>query len=147
MKRIGLHFPRLFKILLWGILLTSFFTGLTWFYLHRWGLVRGEFGEEPNAWEPFLMKVHGAMATLMSVFFGYLLGTHLTIAWRAKRNRVLGATVIGLISSMIVTGYALYYCGDEGLRSITSWSHVIIGISLPITLLAHIWAGHKRSSS
>jgi hypothetical protein len=143
MKRIALHFPRVWKAALYGVFGTSWCTGLSWFVLHRWVRVEGEFGEEPSAWEPVLLKVHGASAMLVMIFYGYLLATHVPIGLRSKRNRALGLTLAYAIGFMIVTAYGLYYLGGEGFRSLVSWAHLSVGAALPLILGLHVFTGHR----
>jgi hypothetical protein len=38
---------------------------------------------------------------------------------------------------LIMTGYLLYYLGDESLRSMTSIAHWVLGIATLIVFLAH----------
>jgi hypothetical protein len=142
-KRIALHFPRLWKAALYAVLATSWLTGTTWFALHRWVRIEGDFGEEHSPWEAMLLKVHGASAMLVMVYFGYLLATHVPVGLRSKRNRLLGLTLVYAIGFMIVTAYGLYYLGGEGFRSIVSWAHTVVGFSLPLMLGLHVALGHR----
>lgn len=145
MKRIGLHFPPPFKRLLYALIAGSWLSGTAWFVLHRWFFVEGEFGERHSAWEAVLLKIHGGLAMLAMIFFGYLLATHVTVALRTRRNRILGFSVLGGVSFQIITGYGLFYFGDEQLRAVTSWAHLASGVFLPAVLALHIWTGHRRS--
>jgi hypothetical protein len=145
LKRIALHFPRIWKAALYAVLATSWLTGTTWFALHRWVRIEGDFGEEHSPWEPVLLKIHGASAMLMMVYFGYLLATHVPIGLRSKRNRLLGRTLVYAIGFMIVTAYGLYYLGGEGFRDVVSWAHTAVGFSLPFVLGLHVALGHRSS--
>lgn len=144
MKRIALHFPRLWKAALYAVIATSWLTGSYWFYLHRWVRIEGEFGEEHSPWEPTLLKVHGASAMLIMVFYGYLLGTHIPTGLRSRRNKLLGLTLVYAIGFMIVTAYGLYYIGGEEFRSVVSWAHLGVGFLLPFVLGLHVAVGHRR---
>lgn len=145
MKRIALRFPRPFKLALWGAFCLSWITGVSWFVLHRWFRVEGEFGEEHSAWEPLLMKIHGGAAMLMMIYFGYLLASHVPVGLRSRRNRALGLALLSALGFMIVTAYGLYYIGGEGFHSVISWAHLGVGFCLPFLLALHIVAGHKGS--
>lgn len=144
MKRIALHFPRVWKAALYAVILTSWLTGSLWFYLHRWVLIEGEFGEEHSAWEPVLLKIHGASAMLMTIYFGYLLASHVPTGLRSRRNQLLGWLLLGSVALLIATSYGLYYIGGESFRSVVSWSHLSIGLCLPLVLGMHIAVGHRR---
>lgn len=145
MKRVGLHFPRWAKLTLYGNLLLSLATGMTWFALHRWGQVEGEFGMEPHPAEPWLLRIHGASAFLILIGFGYLLATHLTVGWRSRRNRPLGLSLVVCLALLAASGYLLYYASGEGFRDTVSWVHFIIGLSFPVILASHVIVGHRRS--
>lgn len=145
MKRIGLHFPRLYKAALWLLLLLSWSTGIAWFILHRWVLVQGDFGEEHSAWEPVLIRIHAACAMLIMVYFGYLLGTHVTVGLRARRNRAMGIALLVILGFQILTAYGLYYVGGEDFRPLISWAHLMTGFSLPILLAIHVALGHRSA--
>ena len=143
MKRIGLHFPKLSKLGLWLLFLLSWSTGTTWFILHQWVRIAGEFGEEHSTWEPVLIRIHGGSAMLIMVYYGYLLGTHVTVGLRARRNRLLGLMLVTVVGFQIVTAYGLYYIGGEDFRQVVSWAHLGVGFSLPFLLAIHIALGHR----
>lgn len=145
MKRIALHFPRLWKSALFLVLALSWLSGIAWFSLHRWVRTEGEFGEEHSPWEPVLLKIHGASAMLVMVYFGYLLASHVPVGLRARRNRGLGLTLVYAIAFMIVSSYGLYYIGNEGFRSMVSWAHLAVGFLLPLVLMLHVIRGHRSA--
>lgn len=144
MSRVALRFPRKAKAFLYGNVLLSFCTGITWFILHRWGQVEGEFGPEKSPLEPWLIRVHGASAFIVMMGFGYLLASHVHVGWRSRRNRFMGISLTGTVTMLIVSGYLLYYSAGEDFRNAVSWVHLALGLSLPLTLGAHVWQGHRR---
>ncbi len=144
MSRVALHFPRRAKLMLYGNIALSFASGIAWFALHRWGQVEGEFGPEKSPLEPWLLRVHGASAFLAMMGFGYLLASHVHVGWRSRRNRRLGALLVGAVSLLILSGYLLYYSAGEDFRSAVSWIHLGLGLSLPGVLGLHVWKGHRR---
>ncbi len=89
------------------------------------------------------LKIHGAAAMATLVLIGGILTTHVRFAWRARRNRNNGIWFIGVLGILTVTGYLLYYAGNERLRLWTSWSHLAFGLALPVLLIAHIWLGRR----
>lgn len=145
MKRIALHFPKTWKAALYGCLLLSWLTGAGWYSLHRWVRIEGEFGEEHSPWEQTLLKVHGAAAMIMMIYFGYLLASHVPTGWRSRRNRTAGIALLGALGFMIVTAYGLYYAGGESFREYLSLAHLIVGLSLPLLIGWHVWVGHSTS--
>lgn len=90
-----------------------------------------------------LMKVHGAAAMAALVLIGTILTAHVRFAWRADRNRMNGIISLTTLGILIITGYALYYSGDERFRAWNSWIHLGFGLALPAILLIHVAAGRK----
>jgi hypothetical protein len=144
MSRIALHFPKRAKALLYGNLLLSLASGTSWFALHRWFRVEGEFGPEPSRLEPWLMKIHGASAFLALIGFGYLLASHVHFGWRSKRNRTLGVALVSIFSALIVSGYLLYYGGGDDFRDVVGLIHLGLGLAFPCVLAGHVFVGHRR---
>jgi hypothetical protein len=103
----------------------------------------GEFGEQPHPAEPWSLKLHGAAAMAILVILGTLLPTHVRFAWHARRNRPNGIMLISVFAFLILTGYGLYYFGDERLRSWTSCLHLVVGLALPLALILHIRSGRR----
>ena len=76
----------------------------------------------------------------------YILATHVPVGLRSKRNKPLGLILIGGIGLLAITGYLLYYVADEAFRGGVSWTHLGLGLCLPIVLILHIFnkKGKKR---
>jgi hypothetical protein len=81
------------------------------------------------------------MATLLLI--GMLLGTHARFAWRARRNRLNGSVLLTALGILILTGYFLYYAGNESLRAWSSWIHIGVGLFLPFAVLLHVLVGRR----
>lgn len=146
MSRIALHFPRIAKAALYGNLLLSLGSGTLWYALHHWFQIEGEFGPEKHPLEPWLIKLHGLSAFFAMIGFGYLLATHVHVGWRSKRNRWLGIAVLSSIALLIITGYLLYYAGGESFRSAVALTHLVLGLSFPVTLALHVLKAHRRAA-
>ena len=101
--------------------------------------------ELPHPAEPWSLKLHGAAAMAILIILGTLLPTHVRFAWHARRNRPNGIALLAFFVLLVVTGYGLYYLGDERLRSWTSWLHLGIGIALPAMIILHIWSGRRSN--
>ena len=89
------------KRLLYGVFAVLWLTGAVWLY-------------QPH---PFWLKVHGvaAMAFLMS--FGALLLEHVPTGWDLNEHRPSGGSLLGASGVLILTGWGLYYFGNEEKRS------------------------------
>ncbi|WP_051946218.1 hypothetical protein [Verrucomicrobium sp. BvORR106] len=147
MKRIALHFPKVWKAALYLFFALSWLSGTGWFALHRWVTVEGEFGPQPSSWEGPLLKLHGGAAMMMMVYYGYLLASHIPVGFRSGRSRVTGLFLAISLGFMIVTAYGLYYIGDEDVRGVIAWAHLCTGVLIPLVLIIHVWLGHRQRSS
>jgi hypothetical protein len=87
-----------------------------------------------------LMKIHGGAAMLALLVLGALT-MHIRRGWKADKNRLSGALLIAVNAFLIVTGYGLYYAGDEALRAWLSRWHGWIGLASGVLLPAHVVAG------
>jgi Na+/H+ antiporter NhaC len=142
MQRDGIRLRSRLRVTFYVVFALLFISGVAWFILHTWARHPSEFGsEELNAFEPWLLKVHGAAAMVALVLLGVLYPVHIMRGWRAHRNRRSGAGLVAICLSLIVTGYLLYYVGGETSRAVTSLLHLWIGFALPAMIAIHIWRG------
>lgn len=128
---------------LFGVFAAAFLTGVAWWVLHRWFQVAGEFGPSPHPAEHWLIRLHGAAAFATLVLLGSVLPLHVKRAWLAGRNRRSGGLMLLLNALLALTGYALYYAGDESFRAAASSAHLFLGLALPLLLVAHILRGRR----
>ena len=112
-------------------------SGGAWLVVHYWVNAQdgGELFVSPA--EPWWLKVHGAFAFLAVWTGGLMWGLHIVRAWHRRRHRWSGGTLIGAVLVLIVSGYFLYYVGDERPRQIISLTHWILGLVLPVAYLTH----------
>ena len=125
---------------LYGVLALLFFSGVAWAYWNDLVSSPGDFEMGAKAWA---MKIHGAAAMAILVLVGMLLNGHVRLAWGARRNRGNGSLFLGAFGLLTITGYGLYYVGGESLRAWTSWTHLAVGLALPLLLVLHIWLGKR----
>jgi hypothetical protein len=143
-RRPTIHFSRGWKILLYGVLLLSFATGVTWFALDRWGGTVDEFGGvQKHPLQPVLLKIHGASAMIVLFGLGYILATHVHAAWRTRRQRGSGLPLLANFALLAVTSWCLYYLGDETWRARIAWVHLGAGLALPLVITTHVVLGHR----
>jgi hypothetical protein len=93
-----------------------------------------------NPLPSLMMKIHGGAAMAALVLLGALIH-HIRRGWIAKKNRLSGSIFLAVIFFLVVTGYGLYYSGDEQLRSLISRSHTWIGLGLLLLIPAHVLLG------
>jgi hypothetical protein len=141
MKRSKLRlnlFSEFFVYLIFGILLV---TGVAW-------MVFQARLDEGNQVSSLMLKLHGGAAMVSLILLGALIN-HMRKGWKSRKNRASGLTLVLAILILIVTGYGLYYAGDEQLRSLISQWHTWIGLGIGLLLPAHVLIGRalrrKRS--
>ena len=132
------------KFWVYSVTLLVYLTGVVWACLHYLAPRPQDFGVHPA--EPWMLKLHGAGAMIILVVLGTLLPGHMRFAWHARRNRPNGIALVAFLGFLVLTGYGLYYLGDERLRSWTSWSHLAVGVALPAMIILHIWSGRRSGT-
>ncbi len=128
------------------ILALVFISGAAWAWLQHFARRAGEFGESPHPAELWMQRLHGASAMLALILFGTLLVYHIPLAWRARRNSRTGSSLFAIFVFLTLSGYALYYSGNERLRAWMSWSHLWVGCALPLFGALHVWCGKRGRS-
>lgn len=136
----SIRLKRLQRYFLYAVLALVFLSGVAWAYWNYLVASPDDFEMSAKTWA---MKVHGGAAMTVLVLIGMLLNAHVRFAWRAHRNRANGSVFLSAFAVLTITGYGLYYAGGEGLRALTSWIHLAIGMALPILLLVHILLGRR----
>lgn len=128
------------RYLLYGVVALLFLSGAIWAWINYVASLPAEPEATLKSWS---LKVHGAAAMATLVLIGTVLTTHVRFAWRAGRNRINGVVILSAFGVLTITGYGLYYAGDERLRAWTSWIHLGIGLALPLLLLIHVLFGKR----
>ena len=146
MKRRGMQLSRRHRWTLFVIGLALLLTGLAWVWLQQ----MDEAGNLTEAWRELkmgLMKTHGWAAVGFVLLLGTLIPVHIRHSWHARRNRANGVCFLSAVSLLTLTGYALYYLGDEQLRALCSDVHFWLGSIIPLLLIWHIWSGHRATKT
>jgi hypothetical protein len=91
--------------------------------------------------------LHGAFAFAAIWMFGLLWGVHVTAAWPSARRRWSGGGMMGILLWLTVSGYLLYYLGDDTVRSNVAILHWAVGLACPIVYLAHRLNYRKHSGA
>ena len=116
-------------------------SGAGWLLLHYFGQKAGEFGPEMNPAEPWMMTAHGLFLIPVLMGIGGMFVAHIPKGWPHIRQRVAGIALCAILAVLIISGYLLYYAGDELLREWTSLAHWTIGLALPVVFLWHYLNG------
>lgn len=142
MKRRGLQLSPLQRRSLYSASVLLLVSGVVWAWLHRLD-ESGAAGETLRYWKPWLLKVHGFAAVGFVLLLGTLLPNHVRRAWHARKNRGNGAFFLIATSLLVLSGYTLYYLGDETWRNAASQFHLWLGVASPVLLVIHILSGRR----
>ncbi len=127
------HPSRLATVALYVLMAGLTVTGLAWLYPHY----RNAGAGLPD-WTANVLAVHGALAIAAGVVFGMYVEGHVRRHWRHSRNRPLGLLQVAAWLALLLTGYALYYLASEETRPSWSTTHWVVGLGVPLALLAHV---------
>lgn len=122
-------------------------SGLAWLVAHFFLRPVTEFGESVSPFEPWSMKLHGAVAMALLFLLGSMLNNHIRRGLRARRNRGTGWSMVAITTVLVLTGYGLYYLAGESSRPLWSWGHWVIGIGFAAGLPLHVWWGRRTHPS
>lgn len=146
MRPNGIKLSRLHQAVLYGTFAVLFLTGAAWFALND-GLAWLGYDGAGHPLSPFLLAVHGAAAMAALLVLGSLIPQHVKRAWSERRNRFTGGLMFSTQVLLVVTGYALYYAGDEGMRGVADVLHLAIGLGFPLFLVWHVVVGRRRAAA
>ena len=122
-------------------------SGTAWLLLHYYGQLQGEFGPETNPLEPWFLRLHGLVLIPALLGFGGLFIAHIPKGWKDASQRVAGTSLAAVFSVLILSGYMLYYVGNEAVRDWTSTVHWAIGIGSPAIFVWHYLGRNVRKKS
>lgn len=134
--------PRL-RVWTYATLTVLFGSGLVWWALQRWALVDTDFGPAAHPLSPWMLKLHGLAAMAFLIVLGVLVPEHMRRCWHAEKNRLSGVGMITVLIILSISGWLLYYAGNEHLRALTSDVHVWLGLAVPIIVAGHVILGRR----
>jgi hypothetical protein len=122
-------------------------TGALWLGFHY--VVRGGDGIalRRHPLEPWWLTLHGGFAYASLWVLGLLWGIHIVAGWSSGQRRWSGSLTLAALACLIVSGYLLYYLGDETLRAGTSVLHWALGLASPIVFLVHRLARKRQDAA
>lgn len=118
-------------------------TGAAWLVLHHFYQVQGDFGREPSPAEPWLLRIHGAAMLAAMVGVGSLFVVHFWRGWNYPSQRLLGVSLLGVVVTLTVTGYLLYYVADDRWREWLSAAHWLVGLAAVFVFGLHYRSGRR----
>jgi hypothetical protein len=118
-------------------------TGVGWL-IADWGkdVANAELWQEIAA---SLLMLHGGGAMLTLLLLGALVPLHVQRAWRGRKNRTTGATMVTFNVLLVVTAFGLYYAGSDVVRLWISDVHIAIGMILPALFIIHVLLGRRSA--
>lgn len=146
MQREGIKLTRSHQQVVLSILATTAASGIVWLVFHYFIHVTGEFGDAPHPLERWWLALHGAAAMGALLALGSLVRGHVMTGWRARRNRASGGLIVAAGATLIGTGWALYYVGDEAVRPALSVMHWAIGLAAVLATPLHMRWGRAASA-
>ena len=132
------------RVAVYSTLILLFGSGLAWVLLHYFGIQQGLLGPVSSPFEYVSLQAHGVLAYAVVFFVGSLLQSHMSRAWRLRRNRASGLVFACLMLCLTMSGLALYYFVNEDTREWVSLLHWLIGLLLPALLAIHIVLGRRQ---
>ncbi len=116
-----------------------FASGAAWVVLHY--LQEGS----PKSAETNLMRVHGGAAMAILALVGAAAALHSTRSWREGKNRLTGVGLGATLIALTLTGYLLYYDGNETTRAVASVLQWAIGLATPFFFACHALLGRRAA--
>jgi len=147
MKPVRAKIPLSYRLTLFAVLLTLWITGVSLYLFQKYIRVSGEFGLTYHSSQVLFRQIHGAAAFTMMIIYGYLLASHVSYGWKQKRQRKLGVTLVLVQLSIIITGYMVYYVGNDFILHTAATTHLLLGLSFPLLLISHIYLVIRSKSS
>jgi hypothetical protein len=132
-----LRMPQWMRRWIYGVGLASALSGLVWLLLHNFFSVEGEFGPQPHPFERSAIVAHGAAAVAAAWVLGLIWMGHVRRGIAFGRKLPSGFGLVALVAFLMLSGWGLYYLGDESLRAWTATAHWVVGLGAVLLLLLH----------
>lgn len=135
------------RVLIYVIGLGAWISGVLWLLLHDFFMQAGEFGLAPHPVEPWSLRVHAAFAFAAIWLLGLLSAAHIQRGWSSQRKRYSGAALVATFIVLILSGYLLYYVGEEHARALLSKTHWVLGVVAPLAYAVHRLVRRKSAGN
>jgi hypothetical protein len=121
-------------------------TGGLWLIYHYFMQTEGPFGFQNNPLEKLWLQLHAAFSFVAIWIFGMLWAIHIVQGWNMNWRRWSGGAMVGVMTLLIVSGYALYYVESQDLNDWTSILHWSVGLAALAVFLIH-WLSKSQPAS
>ena len=124
-----------------------FGSGALWLAFHYFLRGQGAFGPMPHPGEHWARIAHGGFAFATLWLVGMMWERHVTKAWARPHRRLTGLFLLLVLLVLIVSGYLLYYLGDEALLAQVAMLHWMLGLLAPLAFIQHRLARKNGEAS
>jgi O-antigen/teichoic acid export membrane protein len=135
--------PRWHRRLIYALVAVLVVTGAAWLAVAYLAAPPGEPTPAPHPWAGGLLAAHGIAAYAALVVCALVGHGHLRKGWRFGSLRAVGVGLGASLLALALTGLVFYYVAAEEAIPLARWSHVAIGVALPILLYVHIRRGRR----
>ena len=118
-------------------------TGVGWLFVVYALALPGEPTPAPHPLAGTLLMVHGIAAYAGIAVLALVGQAHLRTGWRTAALRIPGIALCLALALLIATGLGFYYSGNDELLPALRWSHVALGVLMPVALAWHIVIGRR----
>jgi hypothetical protein len=129
-----------FRFWTYAIFATLVLTGAIWLLSD---LLKDPEGEIWQMIAADMLMLHGMTAMIALILIGAIIPMHIQRSWRAGKNRVSGAVMIGVNAILVATAWGLYYAGADLLRTFVADVHIAVGFALPALVIVHVVLGRR----
>ena len=144
MARISTKIPKVYRYLFYLTLSLCWCSGVTFWLLHNFGMVEGEFGTEPHWLQYPALQAHGFAAFVMLMCLGALFTAHVPATWPMAKAKKTGLTMLVSVSLSVLSAYSLYYLVSEDWKVWLGNGHAGLGVVLPLLLFIHIKVARRN---
>jgi hypothetical protein len=145
-KHDNLRMPRWIRWWIHGAGLLCLVSGVLWLLFHHFMSVEGEFGPAAHPLERTWIVVHGAAAVLAAWVLGLIWMGHVRRGLGFGRRLPSGLGLVLLVGFLMLSGWGLYYIGDDRWRGWTGTAHWVVGLLAAVILIAHSGFGRPRAN-
>jgi hypothetical protein len=138
-----LRMPAGSRLAVYLVLGALWLSGCVWLLLDEFFESRGPFGVSPHPWEGAILALHGILAIISTFLFGWLTARHVLARWPGRLRRLSGATLAMFFALLTLSGFALFFIGDDRWQRLSAVAHDALGLGVLVFAIQH-WFFAKR---
>jgi hypothetical protein len=119
-----------------------YLTGGSFWIFDKFIRITTPLGEDHHPAQAIIFRIHGVVAYLFLILFGYLIHSHIRpgLLNKQKKSFKSGWGMIVATSLLIVTSATNLFGPDSSIRDFLVSSHRYLGVAFPLFLGAHLLA-------